>query len=1093
MFKKTLISVAVASSLGLTGCFDSGSSGKNANPNYKISNPAIDGKTWPVFNPVTSQLPIPNDLIFDSEAGDGTFSVSDSAPPVTTALNSLSGASTVAPIDIAFNADIDASSVDGQPFLVDADGELVLNSGVAVPNPNQNVFLIELDYASGDPLRGLTGKEPPTIPAAVPFGTIAATLAAGGTPSAGLVTSANTAARAAVDQYEVSVVEQSGSSVIRINLLTPLDPQKRYVVVVTDSVIDAKGEAIIASPSYGNITDEEQPLGTSDLQPVRDLMNGLWEPIADNYFSLTNSTRASMGMDPISDSNVAISYSFTTSGDEKVVSYIADPDDWFTDQITAFVRTSASASVVNGKVDVDGDGDASPDYDDVKLAADGAVAFFPLNPSDPSDTSTRDALVSAGIEAAFASGAFSTESGTNCNTLDPGAGGYGSANEGATYIDCIGEVLTGLPSPNGFADLLPTPADQSGSVLFDYAGANRAAFLSGAVGSVTGSANAIVVQGSIELPYYLGIPTGSNGSTINSSAWNADNELAAAINSKFSDLGLTLPQGDAAVSDVVNYIFPFPELSGDGNLKVPMLAMYPAPIAQGGSWDTSTDLPVVVFQHGITTDRSAALSVGSVLTSAGYAVVAIDLPLHGVDAQDQSDLTSGVTEEKQGLAATLLAGFDAVAGTSENNAGNITSLLAGTYPAEVEAEIKDNNPTCAALSREQIAAGLCGTASAVETQQMGFAIGAQSSVNNHTSVIPGIARTSFERHFNFTADASLAPTAMNFDNGFGSSGSLFINLQDFINSRDKNRQGAVDLLNLIQSLGNIDVNNDSDFDFDTSQVFLAGHSLGTVIGTGAVAAANQSDVVTDVVATALFAPASGLVRMLENSPSFAPRIIGGLAAAGVEQGTSNYESFLRVFQHAVDAADPVNLADNLVDSGNGVITFNVVGTANNNGDTVYKSDQTNIMEAAKVQLTSQFGIKPFQDFLAGAIPLTEELGATNVVSNTGAEAFLTANLAYGNHSLFVLPSEDRTITDDAARAADLQRQKDVFAETLAQTAEFFMNDGVLMGPVDKNTGRIGASDPDDAPATQPILDDRATPTPQDVIDADDTDEIKQLN
>ncbi|MEE3118541.1 MAG: hypothetical protein VX339_10590, partial [Pseudomonadota bacterium] len=318
--------------------------------------------------------------------------------------------------------------------------------------------------------------------------------------------------------------------------------------------------------------------------------------------------------------------------------------------------------------------------------------------------------------------------------------------------------------------------------------------------------------------------------------------------------------------------------------------------------------------------------------------------------------------------------------------------------------------------------------------------------------------------------------------------------------RDKNRQGAVDLLNLIQSLGNIDVNNDSDFDFDTSQVFLAGHSLGTVIGTGAVAAANQSDVVTDVVATALFAPAAGLVRMLENSPSFAPRIIGGLAAAGVEQGTSNYESFLRVFQHAVDAADPINLADNLVqnqaanaDGNGGVITFNVVGTQNANGDTVYKSDQTDIMEAAKVQLTSQFGIKPFQDFLAGAIPLTEELGATNVVANTGAEAFLTANLAYGNHNLFVLPSEDRTITDDAARAADLQRQKDVFAETLAQTAEFFMNDGVLMGPVDKNTGRIGASDPDDAPATQPILDDRATPTPQDVIDADDTEEIKQLN
>lgn len=87
MFKKTLISLAVASSLGLTGCFDSAGDGGNANPNYKISNPELDGKTWPLFNPVTGQLPLPNDLIFRSDnpatsinEADGSFSVADSAP-----------------------------------------------------------------------------------------------------------------------------------------------------------------------------------------------------------------------------------------------------------------------------------------------------------------------------------------------------------------------------------------------------------------------------------------------------------------------------------------------------------------------------------------------------------------------------------------------------------------------------------------------------------------------------------------------------------------------------------------------------------------------------------------------------------------------------------------------------------------------------------------------------------------------------------------------------------------------------------------------------------------------------------------------------
>ena len=100
MFKKTLISLAVASSLGLTGCFESGETGANANPDYKISNPDIDGKTWPLFNPVTGELPIPNDLIFQGDdletvgvnEADGTFSVANTKPPVTAALNRLSGA-----------------------------------------------------------------------------------------------------------------------------------------------------------------------------------------------------------------------------------------------------------------------------------------------------------------------------------------------------------------------------------------------------------------------------------------------------------------------------------------------------------------------------------------------------------------------------------------------------------------------------------------------------------------------------------------------------------------------------------------------------------------------------------------------------------------------------------------------------------------------------------------------------------------------------------------------------------------------------------------------------------------------------------------
>ena len=53
-------------------------SGGNANPDYKISSSKFNG-TYPIFNPIKSELPIPNDLIFDQVAKDGTFAVSGDA------------------------------------------------------------------------------------------------------------------------------------------------------------------------------------------------------------------------------------------------------------------------------------------------------------------------------------------------------------------------------------------------------------------------------------------------------------------------------------------------------------------------------------------------------------------------------------------------------------------------------------------------------------------------------------------------------------------------------------------------------------------------------------------------------------------------------------------------------------------------------------------------------------------------------------------------------------------------------------------------------------------------------------------------------
>jgi len=54
MYKKTLLSLAVASSVALTGCFEDANDNTNAGSRAKIQDPQFEGKTWPVFNPVTS-------------------------------------------------------------------------------------------------------------------------------------------------------------------------------------------------------------------------------------------------------------------------------------------------------------------------------------------------------------------------------------------------------------------------------------------------------------------------------------------------------------------------------------------------------------------------------------------------------------------------------------------------------------------------------------------------------------------------------------------------------------------------------------------------------------------------------------------------------------------------------------------------------------------------------------------------------------------------------------------------------------------------------------------------------------------------------
>jgi len=951
MFKKTLISLAVASSLGLTGCLSGGDEGANANPDYPISNPDIDGKTWPLFNPVTSELPLPNDLIFKSDdsttaiiEADGSFSVADTSPPVTSALNRLSGASTVAPAVVRLNGQIDPDSVDSRPFII-----MTTESGpVPAPNPNQNVFLIELEYASGDPVQGLGMGEPPTIPLAitaqVAAGALPQDLDGRNQPEAG----AYLAGLAQNPTYTHEVVELDGTSAIRIHPTVPLDPKKRYLVVVTKEVKDINGDPIIASPTYSNLTDETQPLGTASLAAVRTIINSFWENVAGSYFGVNNTTRPT----PLTVDDIALSYSFTTSNDEEVLKYIADPTSYFRDTVAGAARVAG-----------------------VKAALAGGETAFP----------------------ALAAAAGAAEAGAN--------------------PDAIANALNA-----GLGSLLPNPDDRSSSASF---GAPQDVTLVSAITSQFvdfGDVN--IVQGTIDLPYYLGVPTGqteAEGAVINSSDFTADLVAASNIGDQ---LGVQLAQSDASVSDVVNYRFPFPKATNSAQ-TVPIIILYPA------SYDGSTPLETVIYQHGITTDRSAALTFGSALAkNANVAVVAIDLPLHGVAPFSQTD--------QEALAGTLLeaAGQTNDAATREaviNGSLKVGALLqiqtaldAANPGGTPNLGISDpTDPTQIQNAINTVLSGALDALAPTAKPSLAGAIGLENAVANAGSTVPGLAQTGNERHFNFTAGAANQPVPMTATTG--DSGSLYINLTNFTNSRDKNRQAVLDLLNLRESLGSLDFDGTAGADLDPTQVYFTGHSLGTIVGAPFVAVANSSaETADDIVAAQLLTPGAGIIRMLENSPAFAPSILGGLqAAAGLEQGDANLETFFNVFQAALDSVDPINFADDL--SASKVVLSQV------NGDLVIPNDP----------LANPLG-EAFEAYLSGTEAFARVLNATAVTGDgvpvPVSNATITRYLG-GTHSTPVLPQ---------GGPLDVR----VFTEMLSETASVISTKGTVVVP------NVAGSDPD---------------------------------
>jgi len=173
--------------------------------------------------------------------------------------------------------------------------------------------------------------------------------------------------------------------------------------------------------------------------------------------------------------------------------------------------------------------------------------------------------------------------------------------------------------------------------------------------SPLGDAN--VWEGTIDVPYYLTASTGVNDPTALASTWKAANPPPAPFVDPDNERNLT-------------WYNPVP--APTGTITIPLLITTPA---TGAPW------PVVIFQHGITSDRTAMLGIADAMAQAGFAMVAIDMPMHGVDSSspfyqaghERTFDLDLVTQDSGGNITASVA--DGVTDSSGSHFINLTNLL----------------------------------------------------------------------------------------------------------------------------------------------------------------------------------------------------------------------------------------------------------------------------------------------------------------------------------------------------------------------------------------------------------------------------------
>lgn len=949
--KKSLLAVVIGSA-GLAGCLSSGGQGnENANPVYEISNPQLQTGTHPVFAPLDAAFPLPSDaLFFLSPVKDGTMlNGTDPANPVTTGIGFLDGNSILMPFDIKISASLDPNQVLDARDFIQVNGEVI-------PNPDQNILLMKLEYPGGDSLIQADG-EVAGITAANTYRRALAFQEAG-----------NDAAADALFQelldpgFRVELISVDGGSnnAIRILPTRPLDPKTKYAAVLTNDIVDAQGEPLVGSITFQSVSDTSRTLSNAALQPFRDAMAPARE-LAVDYFDFKRQlvdSRSAARVPGFAD--VTFATTFTTTAVEDVLLANAAPVTFFSKQLLITRKQTAIGQAIDGFFNFSNQaigGEASAEDEAINseiynLLTDSSYRLF--------DQELADILTeanSAGVAVHYIDLISSTDVDRRLAFILQAATTDAVAN--------VADVATEATTLAGAADgILDTPKPREVRFFSQKEGGEVNPALEqtvvdpGGLGLGEVTVNIHVYEGEITLPYYQSLPDGTDGTPLQRGSW-----LAADLSDN-EDL-------PTAVSDRVTYRFPFAEKTAD--TKVPIVVTTP-----DANFSGAGPFPVIIYQHAVTTDRSAILPMGTATgllclsdnTFDCFVTIGIDQPLNGI-------FDEGVTSAR-----------DEAAG------------VPGMIPITEQAGASED---------------------AIE-RHFGFALNASRvAVPADEVEEPG----SGDLFLNFT---NYANTRDNMRQG----------TLDLLNL-NASLQAIETAINACDTAG--DCTDGIDFDtsrvyFVSHSLSGMGGVPFPVVNN---AAADTNGNLTPVLASNIFNTGGHFTRLLENSQSVAPQLLPVLDSASngiLAQGRTELNIYFNVFQGLLDSADPTAFASQL--QGTNTLLTSIVGVP---GDPDRPTDATipNAADDVLYDLGPLELVVPETGFqinsepapLAGTDPVAAAMGAVSTPLAAGGVPAITRYLE-GSHGNPISAGQ---------KASDPFSSRAVFDEMANQMLRLF-SDGV---------------------------------------------------